>query len=331
MTFGEHLEELRKSLGKALLWLAVGLVIGLAFFADRVVRYVQEPLKAAIQEYNVDRDLARFGVDPDSPDVQGLRHLLRENGLVWELVYDVPEEILEETNLTADEAVRTAGPVQMVELLTKLPDASELKPRLQLRRQEIGLSSLQIEEPFMIWVKAGLIVGAVLASPMIFYHLWSFVAAGLHSHERRYIYIYLPISVGLFVSGVCMAFYFVLQYVLDFLLQFNGQLDVAIEPRLTYYVNFVLLLPLGFGLAFQLPLVMLFLERIGLISVEAYLGSWRIAILVIAVISMLVTPADLTSMISLMIPLIFLYFLGVLMCKYIPKGRGLGSDAYDPR
>jgi len=331
MTFGEHLEELRKALGKALLWLAVGLVIGLVFFADRVVRYVQEPLKAAIQEYNVDRDLARFGVDPDSADVQGLRHLLRENGLVWELVYDVPEEILEETNLTADEAVRTAGPVQMVELLTKLPDASELKPRLQLRRQEIGLSSLKIEEPFMIWVKAGLIVGAVIASPMIFFHLWSFVAAGLHTHERRYIYVYLPISVGLFVSGVCLAFYFVLQYVLSFLLQFNGQLDVAIEPRLTYYVNFVLLLPLGFGLAFQLPLVMLFLERIGLITVEAYLGSWRIAILVIAVISMLVTPADLTSMISLMIPLIFLYFLGVLMCKYIPKGRGLGSDAYDPR
>src|SRR5690606_34234682 len=73
MTFGEHLEELRKSLGKALLWLAVGLVVGLVFFADRVVRYVQEPLKAAIQEYNVDRDLARFGVDPDAPEVQGLR------------------------------------------------------------------------------------------------------------------------------------------------------------------------------------------------------------------------------------------------------------------
>ncbi len=331
MTFGEHLEELRKSLGKALLWLAVGLVVGLVFFADRVVRYVQEPLKAAIQEYNTDRDLARFGVDPDDPDVQGLRHLLRENGLQWELVYDVPEEILAETNLTGDEAIRTAGPVQMVELLSKLPDASELKPRLQLRRHEVGLSSLKIEEPFMIWVKAGLIVGAVLASPMIFYHLWSFVAAGLHSHERRYVHLYLPVSVGLFVSGVCLAFYFVLRYVLSFLLQFNGQLDVAVEPRLTYYVNFVLLLPLGFGLAFQLPLVMLFLERIGLITVQGYIASWRIAILVIAVISMLVTPADLTSMISLMIPLIFLYFLGVLMCKYIPKGRGLGSEAYDPR
>lgn len=328
MTFGEHLEELRKSLGKALLWLAVGLVFGLVFFADRVVRYVQEPLKDAIQQFNTDRDLARLGVDPNSPDVAPLRRLLLENGLLWELVYDVPQEVLAE----ADPAVlRASGPVQMAELLPKLPQPSELKPRLQLRRHEIGLSSLKVEEPFMIWVKAGLIAGAVLASPMIFYHLWSFVAAGLHSHERKYVYIYLPFSVALFVSGVCLAFYFVLQYVLTFLLQFNGQLEVAVEPRLSYYINFVLLLPLGFGIAFQLPLVMLFIERIGLISVDAFISSWRIAILVIAVISMMVTPADLTSMISLMVPLVFLYFLGVLMCKYMPRGRGLGSDAYDPR
>jgi sec-independent protein translocase protein TatC len=331
MTFGEHLEELRKSLGMALLWLAAGLVIGLVFFADRVVKYVQDPLKAAIQQFNADRDLARLGVDPDSPDIQALRRLLIENGLHWELVYDVPEELLAQSGLQGDESLVAAGPVQMVELLAKIPEPSQLKPRLQLRRHEIGLTSLKVEEPFMIWVKAGLIVGAVLASPMIFYHLWSFVAAGLHSHERRYVYIYLPFSVALFVSGVSLAFYFVLRFVLSFLLQFNGQLDVAVEPRLTYYINFVLLLPLGFGIAFQLPLVMLFLERIGLISVQGFIGSWRIAILVIAFISMMVTPADITSMISLMVPLIFLYFLGVLLCMYMPKGRGLGSDAYDPR
>lgn len=397
MTFGEHLEELRKALGKALLWLAIGLVIGLAFFANRVVRYVQSPLKDAIQQFNADRDLARLGFDPRGDDVAPLRQLLTENGLMWELVYDVPDELLTQFGLgqprgtaeaapatpmtpatpetpaaTGDAAVPAGdavaavgadangatppppvtetpaaaaevptevvngvkplpvGPIQMVELLKQLPKPEELRPRLQLRRHEIGLSALKVEEPFMIWVKAGLIVGAVLASPGIFYHLWGFVAAGLHAHERKYVYVYLPISVGLFVSGVVLAFFFVLYYVLEFLLTFNGQLDVAVEPRLSYYINFVLLLPLGFGVAFQLPLVMVFLERIGLFTVQAYISSWRIAILVIAVISMMVTPADLTSMFSLMIPLIFLYFFGVLMCKYMPKGRGLGGDAYDP-
>jgi sec-independent protein translocase protein TatC len=411
MTFGEHLDELRKAMGKALVWLAIGLVLGLAFFANRVVRYVQEPLKDAIQQFNADRDLARLGFDPSAEDVAPLRQLLTENGLMWELIYDVPDEMLTQFGLgqprgTAEVVPQTpqppaaaaggettgaaqgaaapatgevpkdgttaapataapaeatevppaaaangvpsgaataepsavasgvkslpVGPIQMVELLKQLPNPEDLRPRLQLRRHEIGLSALKVEEPFMIWVKAGLIVGAVLASPGIFYHLWSFVAAGLHAHERKYVYVYLPISIGLFVSGVVLAFFFVLYYVLEFLLTFNGQLDVAVEPRLSYYINFVLLLPLGFGLAFQLPLVMVFLERIGLFTVEAYISSWRIAILVIAVISMMVTPADLTSMFSLMIPLIFLYFFGVLMCKYMPKGRGLGGDAYDP-
>ena len=182
----------------------------------------------------------------------------------------------------------------------------------------------------MIWFKAGLILGAVIASPGIFYHLWSFVAAGLHMHERRYVYLYLPVSVGLFISGVVLAFFLVLQYILLFLLGFNDSLDVAVEPRLTYYVNFVLLLPLGFGVAFQLPVVMLFMQRIGLFTIRQYIESWKIAILSICVISMLVTPADVTSMVALAVPLVFLYLLGIVMCRFMPRGRGFGSQAYDP-
>ena len=123
----------------------------------------------------------------------------------------------------------------------------------------------------------------------------------------------------------------VLQFVISFLLTFNGQLDVAVEPRLTYYISFVLLLPLGFGVAFQLPLVMLFVERIGLIETQAYVDSWRVAVLIIAVVSVVLTPADVTSMVAMMVPLVILYFVGIAMCKYLPRGRGLGSEAYDPR
>jgi sec-independent protein translocase protein TatC len=328
MTFGEHLEELRRSLAKALVWLFIGMAIGLGFFADKVLRYVQAPLEKAIAQFHADRDLARMRLDITSPDVQPLRQFLMANGLVWDLVYDIPEDLMERIPL--DPAIAN-NPVIIADLLKSLPSPKELKPRFQLRKQEAGLSTLKVEEGFMIWMKAGLIVGAVLASPMIFYHLWSFVAAGLHSHERRYVYMYLPISVGLFVSGVCLAFFVVLQFVISFLLNFNGQLDVAIEPRLSYYTSFVLLLPLGFGIAFQLPLVMLFIERIGLVETKAYIDSWRIAILIIAVVSVVLTPADITSMIAMMIPLIILYFLGIAMCKYLPRGRGLGSDAYDPR
>ena len=354
MTFEEHLEELRQCLVKAFMWLAVGLLAGL-YFADSVVLYIQRPLESAIRDYQSQRDLTRLGLDVEADKNLPLLDLLRDNALVVELVYDLPRDNPRDvdadgraldglptaadvtaatTALGAVEPDQTASAtgsvVQIRDLLRFTPDIASLQPRLQLRQNEIGLSSLKMEEPFMVWFKAGLIVGAVFASPMIFYHLWSFVAAGLHSHERRYVYVYLPFSVLLFVSGVVLAFFLVLHYVLTFLLQFNGQLDVAIDPRLTYYVNFVLMLPLGFGIAFQMPLVMLFMQRIGLFETEMYVQSWKVAVLAIFFVSMVVTPADVTSMVALAIPLLFLYVLGILLCQFMPRGRGLGSDAYDP-
>ena len=365
MTFGEHLEELRQSLVRAILWLAAGLVIGL-FFADRVIVFVQTPLQKAIKEFNADRDLYQLGYDPDDEANQPLHDFLAANSLVWEIVYDIPDQYQtltmdaivpaevkakaeagtggEDESTSAQEVLKqevlkqefvdaptaTVKPVEMAKLLESLPDPTALKPKVQLRQNKTGLSSLKMEEPFMNWIKAGLIVGAVIASPMIFYHLWTFVAAGLHAHERRYVYIYLPFSVVLFTSGVILAFFLVLNYVIKFLLAFNGSMDVAVEPRLSYYVNFVLLLPLGFGIAFQLPLVMFFLQRIGLFETQDYVSSWRIAVLVIFVISMILTPADVTSMFAMAVPLVFLYALGIMMCRFIPRSRGMGSDAYDP-
>jgi len=77
-------------------------------------------------------------------------------------------------------------------------------------------------------------------------------------------------------------------------------------------------LPLGFGISFQLPLVMLFLERIGIFSVETYLQKWRIAVLVISVLSMFLTPADPGSMLLMGVPLVVLYFGGILLCRTMP-------------
>ena len=348
MTFGEHLEELRQSLVKAIIWLGVGLAVGL-FFANKVVSYVANPLEVAIQEFRADRDLTRLGYDPTADDVKPLRRFLSQHALIWEIVYDIPDEFQRLTSeiVGANSAKQSASTEEgnpvgaaapgsaidartMAELLTALPDPSTLKPKLQLRESKEGLSTFKVEESFMIWIKAGLIVGAVVSSPMVLYHLWSFIAAGLYSHERRYVYIYLPVSVLLFVSGVVLAFFLVLNYVLSFLLTFNASMDVAVEPRLTYYVNFVLLLPLGFGIAFQLPLVMLFLQRIGIVETQQYIDSWKIAVMVILFLSMILTPADVTSMVALAVPLLVLYFIGILMCKFIPRGRGLGSAAYDP-
>ena len=182
----------------------------------------------------------------------------------------------------------------------------------------------------MIWLKAAFVTGLVLASPYIFYQLWIFVAAGLYPHERRYVYVFVPISAVLFWSGVALAFFGVFRFVLKFLLAFNASMDIDAEPRISEWISLVLMLPVGFGVAFQLPLVMLFLQRLGIFTIEAYTSHWKIAVLVITVLSMLLTPADPMSMLMLGIPLVVLYFLGIAFCRWMPRGRNPFQEAYEP-
>jgi sec-independent protein translocase protein TatC len=142
------------------------------------------------------------------------------------------------------------------------------------------------------------------------------VAAGLYVHEKKWVWTFLPISIGLFFAGVFIAFFFVFDFVLDYLLQFNAWLGLDPDPRISEWLGFVLVMPIGFGLGFQQPLVMLFLERIGVFDVSAYLSQWKFAVLAIVVVSAILTPADPYSMMFLAAPLCLLYFGGVGLCRW---------------
>src|SRR5690606_35853479 len=102
---------------------------------------------------------------------------------------------------------------------------------------------------------------------------------------------------------------------------FNEWLGAAPYPVIKQWLGFILILPIGFGISFQLPLVMLFLERIGIFTADTYLQYWRISVVVIFFISMILTPADPYSILLMAIPLAFLYFGGILMCRFMPKRR----------
>ncbi len=211
--------------------------------------------------------------------------------------------------LTVSTGVRRASMLPLIQWKSVDDD-----PRTSLR-------SLSAQEMFYIYIKAAVILAFVLASPWVFYQMWNFVAAGLYPHERRYIYMFLPISVALFLGGVALAFFFVFQPVLEFLLMFNDWMDVDPDIRISEWFGFAMFLPVGFGIAFQLPVVMVFLERIGVFNVQMYTSKWRISVLVIFIISMFLTPADPYSMLLMAVPLTILYGGGILLCKFLPRGR----------
>jgi sec-independent protein translocase protein TatC len=404
MSFGEHLEELRRTLGKALFWLVVGLCISMPF-ANTVVVYIQTPLVDALEKYYLAKNQAEYEAKYGEQLSGEFQAWMAEKKFASETVFfdreklavavgnsvanlppleattgdaeivalttdpDVPDPITsaEETPVQrmvdqtdddtaekskkADEAKKTdevssaatdaqgdettfEGPAKAKKSTSSAPvselTSENLIPIDIWRKIEANTEALSLQEPFIIWFKAALVTAVIIASPGIFWHLWAFVSAGLYPHERKYVYFFLPLSIGLFLAGVALAFYVIFGYVLNFLLSFNSALGIGATPRLNDYMSFALVLPLGFGVAFQLPLVMFVLERLGLISVELYIKNWRVAILIIAFLSMILTPGELTSMIGLLVPMVFLYYMGIGLCKFVPRGNTFDENAYDP-
>jgi sec-independent protein translocase protein TatC len=322
MTFGEHLEELRVCLIRAAAGLALGVLAGF-FVAQPVVHLIEQPLRRALGNYYTKRSIETF--DAWQPRTAGGAPLpysraevidaVERHGLSFELREIHPDRLARalqpapQPSGAAPGATAAFDPAALVPVLLWQPLAKD---------QRVSITTLSAQEAFGIYVKAALLVGVVLASPWIFYQLWTFVAAGLYPHEKRWVRLFLPVSIGLFLAGVSLAFFFVFDFVLDYLLQFNQWLGLDPDPRISEWLSFVLILPIGFGLGFQLPLVMLFLERIGIFDVATYASQWRIAVLVIVIVSAVLTPADPYSLLFLAIPLCLLYFGGLAICRWLP-------------
>lgn len=346
MTFGEHLEVLRVHLIKALLGLLVAVIIALCY-GKVPIRIMQQPLDAALAKYGLQKtdesagdDLAetffaairRWWNDEEpepeepapepEPDEGTIEVQVPVEQLAAALAVADPDRFGEPNDpgdepagddpSVDDEAEPVTVPLRLTspafrELAENVREISKPKP-----------VTLTVQEAFMTYVKVAIVSGLILSAPWIFYQLWLFVAAGLYPHERKYVYTYLPMSIGLFLAGALLCYFGVLPLVLHFLFGFNKWLGVEPQIRLTEWINFAIVLPLMFGISFQLPLVMLFLERISIFTVANYQQQRRMSILVIAILSMLLTPADPASMLMMMIPLVFLYELGILLCKWSP-------------
>ncbi len=331
MTFGEHLEALRTHLWKAIIGLAMAVIVMLVF-GNHVVDVVRKPIDEALRRHSKGESVVD---DVEGFDPIGSFKQIFGIGQEEEEEPKTPEEKFSKTIAVSIDAKEIAGALHALN-----PDAGfdpeniESKPitfRMEadefagFKRTEDRITkpvTLNVQEAFMTYMKVSFVAGLVLASPWVFYQLWLFVAAGLYTHERKYVYIYLPMSLGFFLAGGAFCFYLVFPFVLDFLLGFNEWLGVSPQIRLSEWISFALMLPVMFGISFQLPLVMTFLERIDVFDQAAYRERRRMAILVIAFLSMMLTPADPTSMLLMMFPLVLLYELGIIMC-----GMSLGSSA----
>lgn len=172
------------------------------------------------------------------------------------------------------------------------------------------LATTQAMEGFMVEMKVGGLAGLFMASPMIFWQIWRFVAPALHDHEKRYVIPLVMVSTLLFLGGAGFAYAVVFQLGFPVFLEMSPP-DVQAMLSIDSYLSMATTLLVAFGVSFQLPVVIYFLARIGLIDHRDLISGFRYAVVGIFVVAAVLTPPDVMSQLLMAIPLVGLYGIGI--------------------
>jgi sec-independent protein translocase protein TatC len=346
MSFWDHIEELRSHLWKAIIGFMVVMVVCLPI-GILAVDFIKAPVVKALEDFYDKR------VKEDLDELQkGKAQMVELNQPTPFEVLTFPRHQLEallkgkptqEINnmprpYTADEweLAKKKNDGQDPENAFVVDDSNLLKmwarvehpvdwnaPHVKVNRRFIRraeLATMSVLEAFMVWLKVSMYLGVVVGSPWIFYQLWSFVAAGLYPAEKRYVYRFLPLSVGLFVSGAAVCQFWVIPMALRYLLSWNETLGLEPDLRLNEWLHFAILFPLVFGVSFETPLVMLILYKLGIVDVETYIKHWRIALFSLCIVAFVLLPTgDPLSFLAMVIPLWVLFVFGIFLCKISPR------------
>jgi len=184
-----------------------------------------------------------------------------------------------------------------------------------LRIIDDRLAVLTITEGFMVVINVSFISGIVLASPVILYNMWKFLSEGLSNKEGKKVLFYLPLSFALFIFGVLLAYFIIAPLGIKFLVQFSEQyFDIVISAK--SFINFIVLLILFFGIIFQLPIIMLFLNSVGILSKETIRTNRKYFYLVAFIVGAFFTPPDLFTQVCLAIPIIILFEITNLLIMF---------------
>ncbi|PVY56795.1 MULTISPECIES: twin-arginine translocase subunit TatC [unclassified Simplicispira] len=172
------------------------------------------------------------------------------------------------------------------------------------------LIATSVISPFMVPLKILLMSAFLVALPVVLWQAWGFVAPGLYTHEKRLVLPLVVSSTLLFFIGVAFCYFFVFGQVFSFIQSFAPK-SITAAPDIEAYLSFVMTMFIAFGLAFEVPIVVIVLARMGLVSVEK-LKAFRGYFIVLAfIIAAVVTPPDVVSQLALAIPMILLYEMGI--------------------
>lgn len=286
MSFGEHLEELRKRLFISLIAIMVA-VVGMLPFKSQVTAIYVAPYQWMWQRLFGDY-VAEQKTLFDAGRLDPLELPMYENLLNFAARIrndDLPERLLRRVNIDCNFAV---------------------KPTL------VALGGV---EDFWTFMAASLLFGLVLAAPVVLYQAWAFIAAGLYMKERKVVLRCVPLAVTLLLGGVVFGYTTVVPWGTYFLMKLMNFMQIEPMLSVAQYFSLLLTLTAALGVVFQLPLVMLALQKVGIATYVGMRRNWRYVVLGIFVLSAIITPSpDPFTQMMMAGPMCLLYLFGLLLC-----------------
>ena len=194
-----------------------------------------------------------------------------------------------------------------------------MRPLIQVMGQGDTLIYTGLPEAFFTYLKVAFLAGIMLASPVIIYQFWMFVAPGLYRKERKVLLPVVVLSTLFFVGGALFGYFFVFPIGFQFFLGFTTEKIQAL-PSMKEYLSFSSKLLIAFGLAFELPLVLTGMARMGIISVDFLKKNRKYAVLLIFITAAIITPPDVVSQVMMAVPLMVLYEISIIGARiFQPK------------
>jgi sec-independent protein translocase protein TatC len=197
-------------------------------------------------------------------------------------------------------------------------------PLIEVMQEGDKLIFTGLPEAFFTYLKVAFLAGCLLAAPVIIYEFWMFVAPGLYRKERRILAPIVILSTFFFVGGALFGYFLVFPWGFEFFLGFATEI-IRPLPSMKEYLGFATKLLIAFGLVFELPLVITFMARLGLVSVDFLRKNRRYAVLLFFIGAAILTPPDVVTQIMMAVPLMVLYEISILGAKFFgrpPLGRG---------
>ncbi len=311
MSFGDHIEELRIYLVRAIVGFA--LAVGISFFFGQyIVRFLAEPVEAQLKVF-YERQQKRLEKKVKEEE----KYKTFRQPKIGHI--DVFLEDLKKLGLPIKKEPKEVQTVRLRYQYQPLEEWQKSKEIREVLGPQYKLKVLAVQEGFVVYFKVCLITGFVIASPWVFFQVWAFIAAGLYPHEKRLVNVYLPFSIFLFLGGVVFCYFIVIPRAINALLWFNELLGFDPDLRISEWLTFAVMVPVVFGFSFQTPLVMLFVYRIGIGTIEIFRKARRYVFFGMAIGAAVLTPTvDPYTMLFLWVPMCLFYELGIYLCKFFP-------------